>query len=109
MGRLSTIQPVPTTDEPWRVTAVAPGPRGRWSTCTDHHRTYLEALGQAKRLAWEAQPAGGAIHYAKSSRQAIEGYVVGDAEEELCALILIWRTKEAASPDANEGAPDAAA
>ena len=55
MGRLSTIQPVPTTDEPWRVTAVAPGPRGRWSKCTDHHRTYLEALGQAKRLAWEAR------------------------------------------------------
>ena len=98
MGSLSTVQPVPTTEEPWRVTAVAPGTDGHWSICTDGHRTY-----------WEAQPAGGAIHYAKSSRQAIEGYVVGDAEEDLCALILIWRTKEAASPDANEGAPDAAA
>jgi predicted GIY-YIG superfamily endonuclease len=94
-------------EHPWRVTAVTPRNGNRWSTCTERLRTYLDALAQARRLAWEAEPMGGHIQYVRSARQAIEGYVVTDAEGELCALILIWRTGQT-SPRAL-GAGDVAA
>ena len=68
---------------PWRTTAVTPGGADGWATCTECHRTYLEALAQARRLACETEPAGGHIRHVRhvrSSQQAIEGYVVTDAD-----------------------------